>query len=210
MNPKHFLNSTTPSKMAGNYIFGRLNILSHKMKIVVVLFFFKFSPDLEISSRKWFFFYLNFFFGTPFKKKLNIFSEHTLVGCLRNQLMTCDAMVKELFNIDSPEPPERKSWDFWGVCGGGGTDMVWGGDIIFLRLKMISTLTWPKMMVSALNLATRPYGGRVSVRSPPKGGSNIPSAGIPIVWGLKSLFVEGIVQFWLPLGRKNSPLPEIA
>jgi hypothetical protein len=48
------------------------NILSprpcYKGENVVVLFFFKFSPDLEISSRKhfFFFFFFFFFFGTPF------------------------------------------------------------------------------------------------------------------------------------------------
>ena len=210
MNPKHFLNSTTPSKMLGKYIFGRLNILSHKMKIVVVLFFFKFSPDLEISSRKWFFFYLNFFFWDTLQKKIKFFFRTHPCWVSTEPAHDVWRNGEGIVQYRLPRTPWAQILRFLGGLWGGGTDMVWGGDIIFLRLKMISTLTWPKMMVSALNLATRPYRGRVSVRSPPKGGSNIPSAGIPIVWGLKSLFVEGIVQFWLPLGRKNSPLPEIA
>ena len=43
-----------------------------------------------------------FFVGHPSKKKFNFFSGHTLVGCLRKQLMTCDAIVKEFFNFGPP------------------------------------------------------------------------------------------------------------
>ena len=66
------------------------------------------SQDLRFEIRVDFIFFFDtlsilFFFFFFF------FSERTLVGCLRNQLTTCDVIVKEFFNFDPPEPPDPKS-----------------------------------------------------------------------------------------------------
>ena len=118
------------------------------------------------------FFFLFFFLDTLFKKKFDlIFSEHTLVGCLRNQLMSCVATVKEFFNLAKRNPQTEKTpkKQCLSPPGGGSRLGLRGGHHIFVsrvdshhfltQHNGFSTLGSPRPPKTPKNSVCPPLGG---------------------------------------------------